>query len=156
MTANIGPDARLKEAIKAEIARRGIQYKDAAIELGITRGYLARILCRGGKMPTRDSRLRIFAEFLSVPVEEVYRLIGIISSSDHHATQSIEQELEASFRRMQHNRTWAVFAPSQDEWESLPEKSKLFMSRLFEKTTYEEYLQRTTAGRGHHRRLKKN
>lgn len=157
MTTTSNPGLLLKSAIKAEIDRRGIQYKEAAKELGITRGYLARLMCKSGKLPSRDHRLRKIAEFLAVPVETVYRMIGIIKASDDQTPPNIEHELEASFRRMQHNCSWSAYVPSLDEWSNLPEKSKLFMSRMFEKISYCDYLQRTSVGRGSHppRLLKK-
>ena len=138
------PGAKLKEAIRAEIRRRGIQYKDAAVEIGITRDYLARLMAKNGKLPNADTRLRRIASFLNVSVESVYRMTGIIDDADCGPNPpidpTIEIELAASHKRMLQHTRWSSSAPSDQEWRSMSVKQRLFMSQLFEQARYDEYL----------------
>lgn len=147
----------LKIAIKNEIKRRGIQYKEAASEIGVTRAYLGRILCKSGKLPTNNSnRLRIIARFLQVSDESVYRMLGIINQPEcAEADQSLVATLAESHRRMLHNQRWHSGAPTTEEWNSMTIKQRLFVSRLFEQACYDDFQKRTSPGKQlHHRRTK--
>jgi len=154
MTNSYGDE--LKVAIKKEIKRRGIQYKDAAIEIGVTRAYLGRILCKSGKLPINNAnRLRIIARFLRVTDEDVYRMLGIIEPNEETENDpSLTSTLADSHRRMLHHRKWRSSAPSEEEWNTMSVKQRLFISRLFEQVCFDDFQRRTSPAKQHlqHRR----
>jgi transcriptional regulator with XRE-family HTH domain len=120
------------EAIWAKMGRNGERPTDVAKFLDITYPYLM-ALARNERSISGlpKEKLRKIAEYLDVPVGQVFLLAKILQPTDFDVDKD-GKLLEGTRVAMLGDPFWRGFAPTEKEWKRLPKHVQAFIAMLYE------------------------
>lgn len=140
---------RLINLIRMEVINRSLPERYPADLMGITPVYW-NSLANGHRPISRvpKEKLRRLAEFLKVPLIQVYILSGHFQAEDFVILQQHEAELDMMVENMRRHPKWIALAPTVEEWASYPMRMKLLVASLFEQVVHKSFLDHAKMERG--------
>lgn len=138
---NTMPGARLIKKIKKVIIDRGLPDRAIADVMGITVIYW-NSLANGNRQirSLGKDKLQLVAEFLGLPLIQVYNLADFFSPKDFVYTKDLDEQLWLSIEKMGSDPTWAGYIPKADEWEKTPLSVRMTMVLLYEQLSNRQLL----------------
>ena len=126
--------ARLIKMIKKAIVERGLQDRAIADIIGVTQIYW-NSLANGNRQikSLGKEKLQKIAEFLGMPLIQVYLLAEHFTSEDFFNSKDLNEQLWLSVRKMQEDPQWAGYAPSSEEWDQTPINVRITLVSLYER-----------------------
>lgn len=88
-------------------------------------------------------KLQRLAEFLEVPLIQVYVLADHFEASDFVVYKSLPSDLERMIDFMRSDPTWLALAPSKKEWDEMPDKTKILVATLYGRISHQAFLTTT-------------
>ena len=85
-------------------------------------------------------KLQRLAEFLEIPLIQVYVLADHFSSEDFVVYKSLPADLERMIEFMRSDPTWLAFAPSKSEWDDMSTRAKVLVAALYERLIHKSFL----------------
>ena len=85
-------------------------------------------------------KLQRLAEFLEVPLIQVYVLADHFTAEDFVVYKSLPGDLERMIEFMRSDPTWLAFAPSRSEWNEMSTRAKVLVAALYERLIHKSFL----------------
>ena len=85
-------------------------------------------------------KLQRLAEFLEVPLIQVYVLADHFTAEDFVVYKSLPGDLERMIEFMRSDPTWLAFAPSKKEWSEMSTRAKVLVAALYERLIHKSFL----------------
>lgn len=132
---------RLINMIRVEVINQSLPERHPADLMGITPVYW-NSLANGHRPIARlpKEKLQRLAEFLGVPLIQIYILSGHFQPEDFIIMQQHEAELDMMVENMRRHPKWVALAPTVEEWASFPMRMKLLVASLFEQVVHKSFL----------------
>lgn len=132
---------RLINMIRIEVIKRGLPDRHPADLMGITTVYW-NSLANGHRPIARlpKAKLQRLADFLNVPLIQVYILSGHFEPQDFIIMRQHEAELDMMVENMRLHPKWVALAPTVEEWAQMPVRMKLLIASLFEQVVHKSFL----------------
>lgn len=135
-------------ALKKQMDKDGLTPTQLAKKLDMAYSYIVS-LSGGNRMIANSERFRIekFAEYLNVPVIQIYIWGGLLSPRDFIIRKDLNGTLDNIFHIMESDPALTAILPTETEWTDkklFPEKAKLFAVQLFELYSNKMLLERAT------------
>jgi transcriptional regulator with XRE-family HTH domain len=135
------PGFRLIARLKQRIAELGVGDRYIADIMGITPIYWNSLTNGHRKMNSLDKgKMERIAEFLDIPIVQVMVLADYLEPSDFFPGD-MNAHLKAAYEKMKVDPSWAAWAPTAKEWDSLSIPTKTGFVMLYE-TVYQKSLLR--------------
>ncbi|MEC4720521.1 helix-turn-helix transcriptional regulator [Noviherbaspirillum sp. CPCC 100848] len=135
------PGFRLIARLKQRVAELGVSDRYIADIMGITPIYWNSLTNGHRKMNSLDKgKMERIAEFLEIPIVQVMVLADYLEPSDFFPGD-MNAHLKAAYEKMKVDPSWAAWAPSAKEWESLSIPTRTGIVMLYE-TVYQKSLLR--------------
>lgn len=133
---------RLINRVRTEVIARGLPERYPADLMGITQVYW-NSLSNGHRPISRvpKEKLQRLADFLKVPLIQVYILSGHFQVEDFVVMQQHEAELDMMVEQMRRHPKWMALAPTIEEWDAMPSRAKLLIASLFESVVHKSFLE---------------
>ena len=140
----------LVRALWSCMDRRGHSIHDLADALGVTYGYLLSI-ARGERPMHSVSRdiLTKAAEYLQIPLAQVYVWAGVLAAEDFYNSRSLAFELDALYEDLKNNTGLNFFVPTKEEWDNLPARPKLTIAIMYESLRGKFFLSHVDIAKDH-------
>lgn len=132
---------RLINLIRKTLIDRNLPERHIADLMGIT-GIYWNSLTNGNRRISSlpKDKLQRLAEFLEVPLIQVYVLADHFSSEDFVVYKSLPADLERMIEFMRSDPTWLAFAPSKSEWDEMSTRAKVLVAALYERLIHKSFL----------------
>ena len=115
--------------------------KDLATALDITYPYLMALIRQERKFKDAGrSVLQNAAKYLDVPVAHAYLLAGALHPGDFFFEDKLPSETDSLYNALSTHKMWSGFAPGREEWDSMPEKTRLLICLLFQEAVQRSIL----------------
>jgi transcriptional regulator with XRE-family HTH domain len=88
-------------------------------------------------------KLRHLAEFLQIPLIQVYVLAGHFGAEDFAVYRSLMADVDRMMDFMRTDPKWLALAPSKHEWDELPQRTKVLVATLYEAISHKSFLHAT-------------
>lgn len=139
------PGAALIEDLLREADKRGINRHQLAAELSITPPYL--LALSSGARPISglsEEKQRIMANFLKCSLIQLKMRAEILLPEDFLSDHefSVNEQLNKVIAIMREHPDWCNVAPTEDEWNSLSQNTKIGFGLLCERELGRELLQK--------------
>lgn len=133
--------SRLLAVINRVMAKNNHTIEDVAAVLNISPVYLRAIASGSRSFADVDrSILRCAAEYVGMPVAQVFLLSDAMNPEDFFFARTVEDEVNAAREAMITNPVWSGYAPSSEEWANSTLRQKIFVTMLFEAATGQTFL----------------
>lgn len=135
-------------ALKVQMEKDGLTPPLLAKKLGMAYSYIAS-LTGGTRMIANSERARIetFAEYLNVPVVQIYIWGGLLGPRDFIIRKDLDSTLDNIFQIMESDPALTSIVPTKKEWTDkklFSERAKLFAAQIFELFSNKMMLERAT------------
>lgn len=123
----------LMRAMYLQMLKADHNQSDLASALDVTPGYLSQLISGKKDCASLSRRtLQLAAEYLQLPLSQVFVWAGILSPDDFLNVRSPMFELDQLYAHMLTDTDFAIFAPQPQEWRELPNSAKLTIGLLYE------------------------
>lgn len=124
----------LVEAIRSRARERGESMQDVAANIEVSYVYLTSLLSGTREVSgLADDKKRKVAEYLGVPVAQVYILAEILKPEDFVIPQSLDERTYLSFKKLGADPVWSCTVPSIDDWNITPSGVRLLVALMYER-----------------------
>lgn len=131
--------------VKTAMSRRNIDARQLSETLGISYSHVVGILAGDRQLGAGNTEnIRKFAQFLGVPVLQVFVWSGVISPEDCVVNHGLKEQLALSLRKMELDPMGGILAPRQQSWDETPVDVQLafiMMYELYSRKTLLEHAQ---------------
>lgn len=137
----VGKGGRLLDVVNMAMAKNNHGIEEVASFLGVSSVYL-RAIGKGEHSFAKVDRdvLRKVAEYVKLPVAQVFLLSDTLIATDFFYPDTIEAELERAHESMITDLVWCGYAPSRKEWADMPLRQRIFSALLYEQATGQLFL----------------
>ena len=123
-------------ALKKKMDDDGLSPTQLAKKLGIPYSYIVAII-NGMRLigNAERSKIEIFAEYLQVPIVQIYIWGGLLSPKDFVVKLGLSKTLDNVFKIMQEDHALTNILPTIDEWRNkkeFSESAKLVIAQIYE------------------------
>ena len=135
---------KLINLVRKTLIDRNLPERHVADLMGITSIYwnsLTNGHRRISSLP--KDKLQRLAEFLEVPLIQIYVLADHFSAEDFVIYKSLPADLDRMIEFMRSDPTWLAFAPSNAEWAEMSTRAKVLVAALYERLVHKSFLQST-------------
>ena len=132
---------RLINLVRRTLIDRNLPERHIADLMGIT-GIYWNSLSNGNRRISSlpKDKLQRLAEFLEVPLIQVYVLADHFAAEDFVVYKSLPTDLERMIEFMRTDPTWLAFAPSKSEWDEMSTRAKVLVAALYERLVHKSFL----------------
>lgn len=139
--AKTGTGIRLLDVMNRAMAEKRHSLDEAATTCGISTVYLRAIISGHRQFADVDKAiLRRIAEYVHLPVAQVFLLADALTAADFYFVDTVEDELLKAHRSMTVDPMWSGYAPSTEEWDSMTQRTKMLLCMLYESATNQRFL----------------
>lgn len=124
----------LIEAIRARARDNGDQMQEVAGKFEVSYVYLTSLLSGAREISgLADDKKRKVAEYLGVPVAQIYILAEILKPEDFVIPQSLDERTYLSFKKLGADPVWSCTVPSTKDWNATPSGVRLLVALMYER-----------------------
>ena len=124
----------LIEAIRARARDNGDSMQEVAGKFEVSYVYLTSLLSGTREISgLADDKKRKVAEYLGVPVAQIYILAEILKPEDFVIPQSLDERTYLSFKKLGSDPVWSCTAPSTNDWNATPSGVRLLVALMYER-----------------------
>lgn len=130
---NTMPGHRLIKEIKKVIVARGLPDREIADVMGVTVIYWNSLVNGNRQIQSLGkAKLQKIAEFLALPLIQVYNLADYFTPSDFVYVKDLDETLWLSVEKMAKDPQWAGYIPTKEDWDATPLKVRMTLIVLYE------------------------
>lgn len=126
----------LLNAIHEKAVERTQKFSQACKEMGISSTYLTDLFSAESERTVENldvRSLRQIANYLEVPLGQVYILAEILTIEDFIVQRSMEEDLSTVYQLMKRDSLWADILPPEDAFNVLDTRFKILIALLYER-----------------------
>lgn len=128
--------AALMAALWNAARAKGHSQKQLAEALGVSFPYLSGLLTGVKPVPQMShEKLRVAAQYLDVPVAQVFLMAEILKRDDFIVRADLERELGRRVETMRADPMWCALAPSETTWKRMPVEARISMCALYDRVS---------------------
>jgi hypothetical protein len=125
------PQNQLSVLLKERSQQDRLSLGELAVMFGLSPSYFSALIYSRGWGSVGRETFELITEYLQIPFSNVLLLAGNLRAEDFFVENNIEKSLEGVRVSMVQSDKWCGFAPSYDEWQATPIKSRIAMAMLF-------------------------
>ncbi|ABM97173.1 helix-turn-helix domain-containing protein [Methylibium petroleiphilum] len=135
---------RLINLIRKTLLDRDLPERYVADLMGITSIYWNSMTNGNRRISALPKdKLQRLAEFLEIPLIQVYVLADHFTSADFVVYKHLPGDLERMIEFMRTDPKWLALAPSKKEWDEMPDRTKVLLATLYEQISHRSFLKAT-------------
>ena len=132
---------KLINLVRKTLIDRNLPERHVADLMGITSIYWNSLTNGHRKISSLPKdKLQRLAEFLEVPLIQIYVLADHFSAEDFVVYKSLPADLDRMIEFMRSDPTWLAFAPSTQEWTDMSTRAKVLVAALYERLIHKSFL----------------
>jgi hypothetical protein len=132
---------KLINLVRKTLIDRNLPERHVADLMGITQIYWNSMTNGNRRISSLPKdKLQRLAEFLEVPLIQVYVLADHFTAEDFVVYKSLPGDLERMIEFMRSDPTWLAFAPSKKEWSEMSTRAKVLVAALYERLIHKSFL----------------
>jgi|GEM_PF-2148629 len=130
--------------IRKKLLDKGLSERHISDRMGITSIYWNSLTNGNRRISSLPKeKLQHLAEFLEVPLIQVYVLAEHFTSEDFVVYKDLPADLERMIDFMRSDPKWLALAPSKKEWDDMPSRTKVLVATLYEQISHKSFLKAT-------------
>ncbi len=132
---------KLINLVRKTLIDRNLPERHVSDLMGVTQIYwnaMANGNRRISSLP--KDKLQRLAEFLEIPLIQVYVLADHFVPEDFVVQKSLPGDLERMVEFMRSDPTWLALAPSHKEWSEMSTRAKVLVAALYERLVHKSFL----------------
>lgn len=128
------PGLPLVEAIQARARDLTHSMREVAAAIEVSYVYLNSLMSGVREVSgLAEDKKRKIAEYLGVPVAQVYILAEILRPEDFVIPQSLDERTYLSFKKIAADPVWSCVVPSTEDWNATPSNVRLLVTLMYER-----------------------
>jgi len=132
---------KLISLVRKTLIDRNLPERHVADLMGVTQIYWNAMTNGNRRISSLPKdKLQRLAEFLEIPLIQVYVLADHFGPEDFVVHKSLPADLERMIEFMRSDPTWLALAPSPKEWREMSTRAKVLVAALYERLVHKSFL----------------